>query len=75
MPVSDLYYWSRGLPAPGPVGAIHRDTQNHIISFQQAGFTIEYPSMIQVHGVDLPRKIKLQGNGAIIKVAIKRWIF
>ena len=75
LPVSNLYYWSRGLPAPGPFKVIQNGSDNHLKAFQQAGYTIEYPSTMIVNGVTLPKQIKLQGKGILIKVAIKQWKF
>lgn len=73
LPVANLYYWARGLPAPGPISAVKYDALKHITSFQQAGYTVEYRSTMKVNGIDLPKQIKLQGKGILIKVAIKQW--
>ena len=75
LPTGNLYYWGRGLPAPGPIKSIEYDSSHHLKRLQQAGYTIEYPSFTNVYGMELPKKIKLQGNGITIKVAIKQWKF
>jgi outer membrane lipoprotein LolB len=73
LPVNYLYYWVRGLPAPGGVQLAKRDPNNHLMVLKQAGYTIEYGQYTPVGNAVLPRQIKLQGNGVFIKLVIKRW--
>ncbi len=73
LPVKDLYYWVRGLPAPGAVLSAQRMSDNRLISFTQAGYTINYTGYISTGGMVLPNKIRLQGQGVVIKLVIKRW--
>ena len=75
LPVNDLYYWARGIPAPGSSTIIKRDASNHPEVFAQAGYTISYPSATSVQGYHLPKKIRIEGNNVLIKVAIKQWKF
>ncbi len=74
LPVQDLYYWVRGLPAPGAVQSAKYDKQTHLESLSQAGYTISYMNYISVNHIDLPRKIHLQGHGVVIKFFIKHWV-
>lgn len=73
LPVPNLYYWVRGIPAPGAISGSHKDGQNHLISFNQAGFKVDYPELTTVNGMTLPSKIRLQGHGVLIKLVIKQW--
>ena len=73
LPVNNLYYWVRGLPAPGPVQAEHRDDYNHLVELKQNGYTINFTKYTSVKGVDLPSMIRLEGNGVMIKVVIQNW--
>lgn len=75
LPVNSLYYWVRGIPASGAVQSANYDENNHLISLKQNGFTIDYSNYTTVHGYDLPTKIRLQGNGVLIKLVIKHWSF
>ena len=75
LPAGNLYYWIRGIPAPGASKIVSVDAQNHPQVLQQAGYTIEYLKRVTVNGVDVPKQIKLQGNNVTIKVAIKQWKF
>lgn len=73
LPVKNLYYWIRGIPAPGAVQASQYDANHYLTAFKQAGYTITYPSYTLVNGIHLPNKIRLNGNGLLIKLVIKRW--
>ncbi|VEG91345.1 lipoprotein insertase outer membrane protein LolB [Legionella spiritensis] len=73
LPVNNLYYWVRGLPAPGKVQSVKHDRYNHLILLRQDGYTIEYPGYTSVKNTDLPSRIKLQGKGIFIKMVIKKW--
>jgi outer membrane lipoprotein LolB len=73
LPVTNLYYWVRGLPAPGAVSSEHRDQSNHLAQLRQSGYTINFGQYTTVKGADLPSLIRLEGNGVMIKVIIKNW--
>lgn len=73
LPVNSLYYWVRGLPAPGAVQGAQHDNANHLTSLQQSGYNINYLGYTRVGKADLPSKITLQGHGVAIKLVIKRW--
>lgn len=74
LPVQNLYYWVRGLPAPGAVQSAKYDEYNHLVYLQQGGYTIEFTSYTSAHEIDLPSKIQLTGQGVSIKLIIKRWV-
>lgn len=73
LPVSNLYYWVRGLPAPGKVQGEQRDGANHLLMLRQNGYTINFTQYTTVKGIDLPSMIQLNGNGLMIKVRIRSW--
>lgn len=73
LPVSNLYYWVRGLTAPGSIQSVKYDQYNHLSTLKQAGYTINYTRYTSVNGIDLPSKINLFGHGVTIKVVIKKW--
>lgn len=73
LPVSHLYYWVRGIPAPGQSGqeqALGNKQRSH---FNQDGYSVMYSQYMNVHSLILPSKIKLEGHGVLIKLVIKRW--
>jgi outer membrane lipoprotein LolB len=73
LPVYKLYYWVRGLPAPGTVQAQKRDPAGHLIALRQGGYAIDYGQYTSAGKAALPTNIRLQGNGLFIKLIIKRW--
>lgn len=73
LPVNNLYYWVRGLPAPGSVQGEQHDRYNHLVLLKQSGYTINFAKYTSVKGIDLPSMIRLDGNGVMIKVVIKNW--
>ncbi|QBS12003.1 lipoprotein insertase outer membrane protein LolB [Legionella geestiana] len=73
LPVPNLYYWVRGLPAPGAVHDKRYDAAHHLVFLQQAGYTIEYKNFTTVNGVDVPLKMQLIGHGLVVKLAVRRW--
>jgi outer membrane lipoprotein LolB len=73
LPVNNLYYWVRGVPAPGGVQSAQHDAANHLTTLKQSGYIIEYANYTSADGLDLPSKIRLQGHGTVIKLIIKHW--
>ncbi len=72
LPISNLYYWVRGLPAPGSSQS-HYDRYGHLIGLRQQGWTIHLRAYRTVNGVDLPRILQLQRPGLASKIVIKHW--
>jgi outer membrane lipoprotein LolB len=73
LPVNSLYYWVRGLPAPGSVQTTKYDEFNHLKMLKQNGYTINYETYTATSKGDLPCKMLLVGNGVTIKFVIKNW--
>ena len=73
LPVNNLYYWVRGLPAPGGAQSEKHDQYNLLIQLQQSGYTIDFTQYTSVKGIDLPSTVRLVGNGVMVKVVIKHW--
>lgn len=73
LPVNNLYYWIRGLAAPGRVQSKITDTNKRLKSLKQNNYSIEFMEYANVQGVFLPSKIRLEGNGVLVKVVIKQW--
>lgn len=73
LPVRNLYYWVRGLPAPGAVQSTTYDRYNHLTALKQGGYTVNYLSYTSIGKIDLPSKIQLTGHGVFMKLIIKKW--
>jgi outer membrane lipoprotein LolB len=73
LPVSSLYYWVRGVPAPGSIQSASKDSAGYLSVLKQGGYTIQYLGYTKAGSAYLPSQIKLQGNGIFIKFIIKHW--
>lgn len=73
LPVRNLYYWVRGLPAPGSVQASQHDANGNLTALSQNGYTIHYGGYRTVNNISLPSKVQLQGHGTTIKLVVKHW--
>jgi outer membrane lipoprotein LolB len=69
LPVHNLYYWVRGFPAPSG----NASTSSTNPEFQQGGYTVTYLEYANRGGMRLPTKIRVAGNGLLMKLVIKRW--
>ena len=74
LPVSNLYYWIRGLPVPNLSAKKQFDDYNHLVSLQQQNWKLQYSSYINVNNIDLPQKIQLSHPDLELKMVIKQWI-
>ncbi len=73
VPVSNLYYWVRGLPVPQVPAKTQFDYANHLTQLEQAGWTIHYQRYTDVKGIDLPNKLLLSKKSIRIKIIIRQW--
>ena len=72
LPISQLYWWLRALPAPGQ-SSIQYDAYGHITQIQQARWNIAYTHYRTVQHIDLPGMLRLQSGQLRIKLVIKKW--
>jgi|WetSurMetagenome_2_1015567.scaffolds.fasta_scaffold53871_3 outer membrane lipoprotein LolB len=77
LPITDLIYWIRGLPAPSIIAQQHLDTYNHLYTIEQNDWQILYKAYNVVNNtIDVPKNIeliRLATNPIKIKIAIKSW--
>lgn len=74
IPVTGLYFWIRGVPAPRPVAKQYRlDEAGYLYSLQQDGWKIAYKRYVDVAGISLPDKIFLENKHFRVKIAVSRW--
>ncbi len=72
IPISDIYWWIRGLPAPDKE-FLHRLENNRLKALQQNGWDIQYLRYNNLEPA-LPRKLKLTRNGLKITLIVHNWI-
>jgi len=73
LPLSNLRYWCRGLPAPGIKSVPRYDQFGHLRLLRQQGWSISYKKYQAVSGQDLPRTIVFGHQNLRVKVVIRSW--
>lgn len=73
LPVRQLFYWVRGINAPGAIQSSEHDNEGHLTQLCQSGYTISYSDYTTVQHISLPTKIRLENANSIVKLVIKRW--
>ncbi|NKQ12582.1 lipoprotein insertase outer membrane protein LolB [Pseudomonas sp. SST3] len=73
LPVSNLLWWVRGLPAPDSRSRIALDANGHLASLHQDGWDVQYLGYSEEDGDTLPARIKLAGRDLQITLVIKDW--
>ncbi|MCB1828188.1 MAG: outer membrane lipoprotein LolB [Coxiellaceae bacterium] len=72
LPVRNLFYWLRGVIAPGKRQLTY-DKYGHVVTLKQDGWNIRFSSFTTVKGYDLPEKVVLLRPGMRVTIVIKRW--
>ncbi len=73
LPVSHLFWWVRGLPAPDSKSRVTLDADSHLSRLEQDGWQLQYLSYVEQNGYRLPERIKLHGTDLDITLVIKDW--
>lgn len=73
LPISNMYYWVRGIPAPGSNPRMNFDDQNHLTQLAQDGWVINYQNYTSVQQVDLPRTISMNNPRLNVRLVVKNW--
>lgn len=73
LPISNLFWWVRGLPAPNSKSRVTLDGNSHLAQLEQDGWQIDYLGYSEQAGYNLPERIKLKGADLQITLVIKDW--
>lgn len=73
IPISNMIYWIKALPAPHVSKIMQFDEYNHLTTLEQQGWQIHYSNFTAVNGIDLPYKIYFTNNELNIKMVVKNW--
>jgi len=60
LPVSQLSFWIKGIPAPGSTGAPTFNEENHLITLLQDGWTVQYMAYTNYNTESLPTRIRIE---------------
>ncbi|PCO05435.1 outer membrane lipoprotein LolB [Microbulbifer flavimaris] len=78
LPVEEMFYWVRGLPAPGQTSGEQRDAQGLLQTLQQAGWQLNFSGYQNVGAYVLPTRIKAETRQAAgpvkVTLVIKEWL-
>lgn len=73
IPVTHLYYWVRGIPAPHETTVTLFDNQGQLAQLNQEGWQVKYLSYASVNGIPMPQQLLLTGQGIIVHLIIDQW--
>lgn len=74
LPVGELYYWIRGIPAPdAPVQSLQRHTDGTLLSLEQRGWQMSYSRHEDVEGWSLPTRLTASNRDIRLTFIIKSW--
>jgi len=73
LPVTELRYWLRGIPAPGADRRMELSARGYVEALRQSGWRMHYGDYRQIDGVALPGTIRAQGQGIELKLAVQQW--
>lgn len=60
LPVSQLRYWIKGIPAPSSTGVPSFNEENHLIALQQDGWSVQYMAYTNYDTESLPTRIRIE---------------
>lgn len=73
VPISNLYYWVRGLPAPGSASGKQFDSSGRLVSLTQQGWNVQFLSYTRYGNADLPTKIIFNSASLRAKLLVYGW--
>jgi outer membrane lipoprotein LolB len=73
LPVSQFYYWLRGLPAPQSRYTFNLDAYNRIMQLRQSGWRVVYTHFTNIGKIDLPDRIDLSNNRWQVRIVLNHW--
>ena len=74
LPISDLRYWVRGIPAPDtPITAQRKNEQGTLSELQQDGWRLTYSRYNAVDNWQLPSKITAERDDIKLTLIVKDW--
>lgn len=72
VPVSQLFYWVRGIPE-STTATKTLDKYQHLKTLEEAGWQLVYERYTNVQGIDLPSKITLTRDKIRVRLVVRKW--
>lgn len=73
LPVGQLRYWIRGLPAPGGVPQLERGPAGEILGLSQDGWRLRYSNHQDAGELRLPGRVELAAGEVRVRMVIRDW--
>jgi outer membrane lipoprotein LolB len=73
IPISNLLYWVKGMPAPGSRPAATHNDLGTLATLQQDGWNLTFDQYSPQMGTLLPCRIRIQKDQLRVTLIIKRW--
>ncbi len=74
IPVQNLYYWIRGMPAPSHKKLYYvLNEKGQLQLLEQQGWTVDFKRYAYVSSLAIPDKIFLYNNDYRLKIVINKW--
>ncbi len=74
IPVTNLHFWIRGIPTPKSSPQWYSlDKVGRLLTLRQNTWEIEYGRYVNVHNINLPKKIFLTGEEFKVKIIVDKW--
>lgn len=73
LPVEQLLWWVRGLPAPDTASRLQLDTHSRLARLSQSGWQVEYSRYQQIGEVELPQRLQISGHDLLLTLVITDW--
>lgn len=71
LPISSLFYWVRGLQAPGSITEVHYDAFHRIEWLEQQGWNIHFIQYQRVQLIELPQEITFMQDKYLLHLTIE----
>lgn len=73
IPISNLLYWVKGMPAPGGQAVLSHNELGTLATLQQDGWHLTFDQYSPQLNTLLPQRIRAQKDGLKVTLIIKRW--
>lgn len=73
LPVTELNYWIKGIPAPGASNAMNFADNLQLLGFEQAGWRIDYLGYTNFGTESLPTRIRIQKDPLRLDLIRLNW--
>lgn len=60
LPVTQLSYWIKGIPAPGSQAQTDFNAEHHLVALQQDGWSVQYMAYTNYGAESLPTRIRIE---------------